>query len=1611
MKGILAKIVKKKKLFITAVAVIVLGLGVAAYMIIGNATAGSATIDPPKTTINQVLGKPTDKTVEDLSPKENLYIAHGELLRAGSFDAISNGSTVSAGVEQKVYSRRVVKGNVAFKESVSSSSMVNVGSQRMVRGNSYVIRPAESITALDNVVWSGTASRVTESAFNDRYGCRGDELSSYILNDETILNARYDGYDESTGLYSFTYELDNVKATYYILHEMRTNAGTKKFPAFEKAVVTVTMNADWQVYSFSTDCVYKVALFGGVSCVEHLTEIFGSVGTVTEVPEYEFFESYFDAEETGGEVDKDPDALGVLAELFAKPLADGKINAAVEATVLGEPITINASVGIDMKASDILASLTADVGFGNSFVRYDGDGITVKYGDLAARTTVNEIKSLVAAFADKTASEKSETKGGLNASEILSSIEMRLGDDDCTLTIPLDLGGIDIKAVITGKAEGDGDDRAYTFAGATVTVGDYVTANVKLVNAPVEVPDLSGAASLGKIFDKIKSGRFDLAVSADKFDATATLDLNRKYLGVKAGKLTATLTADRALVKYGNAAFGANFADLKNEEFIGKIESFVSVLADKTGNDKLRAAAGTLGSLTATLFASEEKTPFDVSKIDVAKILGVLRDITAVKTDDGVVVSLATDGANVSVTLAESDGAYEFGSINAEIGADGKAVAVSVYPATESVEPIEETEEFVDAVALADVALPAIEKLVAATGYEIGLDSLALNLGGKTVTISGKAVYDGSNLRVNAIVKAGGKNFLKADVYLVDGTLYGEVNGVCFAAKISENAGGKKPLAETLDSLKGYNDSLDEIIAAVEELVSEPIDYENLIRSLAFDGKNLAVSAFLGGFGTVNAAINFGDELSVSIVPVTVGSTSVSLDATVKPSNETITAPTGDYSTRLTVNIDEKNSVFARLDFIRGEYDFLVTDPDRTEAGLGVKYAFDALYIKYGETLVRGDVAKIKAIIADITEVAKEQFGDKLQSGSLDALKNIDVKAIVRSISLDCTDDVTLSVQAFGFNATATADENFGLTVTVPIEKTRKVIGENGEEVTETYVFRTLTVTAGDGGASYAEFDENADYTDVATVFDEYFDVMVGLVKTNGWKFTVSAELAFGGNEYKIANAPVDFVYYGKDDFAVKVAAIVQKKQNGTFADAFAIEAAFTGGRVYVTYNDLINPNSSLKLSVSKEVLAEIVTELLPGLREVVPQLDDVLNESKRAMTEAFGSDKIVSLAEILKNVSYKDNELNIRINGSVLIGRLGDIDLTVSRHGENGLKASLGDLTYYDDETHAAASFALRGFTATAQAVEINGDGSESASIANVIGTYNDSDYINLDSLSALVRSFIITAKAKNDDGSRTFRLTGTIPVHLTALSIVNADVNLGVDARIDVKKDADGKDVVFVAVKISRGNLDGSLARVAFKDLGGDSYIYYNGEAGTITVARDSYTKHTYCSYKTCKKWGCTNGWHTGWHKNYVKLDSDPEIGNGSIGYKKTVTPEQFGSGMVDYLMNLINFIDSIKNAITDSMQSSHDKTYGIDDIITGYGYANSAYAVNVTLNPIDSVLGTATINVHHDADYKLTRLTGSIDILKITGVTCKGSVDISLVDAPYGDAERFAKATCVW
>ena len=612
------------------------------------------------------------------------------------------------------------------------------------------------------------------------------------------------------------------------------------------------------------------------------------------------------------------------------------------------------------------------------------------------------------------------------------------------------------------------------------------------------------------------------------------------------------------------------------------------------------------------------------------------------------------------------------------------------------------------------------------------------------------------------------------------------------------------------------------------------------------------------------------------------------------------------------------------------------------------------------------------------------------------------------------------------------ADENFGLKILVPLERTRKTTDENGNEISDKYTIKTLTVTAGDGSATYRKFNENDAYVDIATVFEEYYDVMVSLVKTNGWKFTVSTELEFGGNAYKIDGAEINFIYYGKDDFGIKLAATVQKKgSDGNFAPSFRINLALTGGlsengRVFITYNDLVKENSELRFTVSTDVLAKIVNKQLGDLRSVIPQLDDVLNESARAMKEAFGTERDICLAEILQNVSYVGNNLNVCIDGSMLIGKLDIIDLTASRHGDHGLKATLGDLVYYDNDKHENVSFALKGFTATAEAFEVaDKDASEeqkAADYASVIGAYDQSAYINLDSLSSLVSSFVTTAKAE-DNGNRTFRLKGEVPVKLVAdlkMFQIDVDITLGIDVRIDVEKNEQGKDVIYVAAKISRGNLDGKTARMAFNDLGGDSYIYYNGENNTITLARDSYKKRTWCTkenvYDCEREYDLFSHNTTFCHQDVgTFLDSAPKLGKNKCGWSKDVTPEQFGGNAVDYLLELINFIDSIGNAIKKATTSTSAKTYGIDDIITGYGCANSAYTVTATLSPIDKVLGNATINIHYDENdgCKLTKLTGEIGLLNVSNglVTCNGTVDINLIGSTFGEARRLAQNASIW
>ena len=275
----------------------------------------------------------------------------------------------------------------------------------------------------------------------------------------------------------------------------------------------------------------------------------------------------------------------------------------------------------------------------------------------------------------------------------------------------------------------------------------------------------------------------------------------------------------------------------------------------------------------------------------------------------------------------------------------------------------------------------------------------------------------------------------------------------------------------------------------------------------------------------------------------------------------------------------------------------------------------------------------------------------------------------------------------------------------------------------------------------------------------------------------------------------------------------------------------------------------------------------------------------------------------------------------------------------------------------------------------------------------YATDGHTNLDSLQTLLRSFVNTANRAS------YRLVGNVPVHLSALGIVNADVTIGVDLKIDIEKRKGQSDVVYIALKLSRTNLN-STAKIAFNDEGGYSYLFFDNVSNTVTIKRNSLNTYKYCT--KCGSFNCKkSALHWGLYFESRQLTDVQK--NNSCGYDVTVSAEEFKSGMVNYLMEMINFIDSIKNKITGATSS---KAFGIDDILTGYSYGNSAFTLNVDLKPIDDVLGSGVINIRHNADGELVSLDGNLVVLNITGVSCTGTFDISLAEAIDGDAKTTAK-----
>ncbi len=1632
---------KKKIVVCSLTALVLAGASFGATRLFGK--GGLASVVKPSSFESTMEAKPAGKTVADFASDENakynLFVAQKVLHDAGSFRSVTNGKSESTvfGVKavQEIYAERVVYGNSVYKDSRSYGKYVKFADERFAHDGHYLYRNTGNLSSIKKVnSWGDPknfrrdkdkSEEEAQNRYLSRYGCLGNGMSSYILREETITSAKYSGRDDD-GNYVFEYDLNISNsengACYCILQEMRTNAGTENFATFKSAKLIVTMDGNWVVKQIENKCHYSVpkVVKDGADTYEHMLEVFDNIGaykSAKELPKYAEFERKFNSTSAGGE-EPEKTAFSVLGDMFGAYLGEKPLNAKLTLNVNGKEVVANVTARID--TSDLAkTSVIAKIG-DKLFVSYNNGYVAISYDELKLKLSIDDVKALIGKSDDKAETAASVEESAEDGAEedgetdILSGIleNMTLtenADGTCDIVIPVELGSFKIKVTVSGKKKVISTDKngkekyTYELTGANAEIGDVATAKLELVETELKAlseEELKNFADLKSVLSQFV-GKDELSLKVDtglklggkSLVAYVKANITDKQVIVNVPDLfgaDAILKIDGSRSESeGGANITVNYGKLNVVLPFDKIGSLVELVKDNFGEE--------LGALTDKLAT--------IKDIDVAEIFAIISTVEIKKTETGYRLSINLGKENENKTLV------------AEVTADGEIKDLTVKYGDYSVGvsgagDYEFTDvsdgESVDLVDLAEKAITSLLPLIKNEGgYAIDLSGVKLTLGNNVYAVNGSVKIDAKkNIAVNAQITLNGKPFAKADIKIVDGTIYGEVNGYKFAAKIARNgavaqSGENAKATFDFDKLKGYNAYLDEIAELIKKFTTidfKSLEYGKMIDAFGFDAESgeltLELNGETFGLGEIKLSATLGNEnISVSLananitdnVSVSVGN--VKLSAT----TEEITAPAAseDYTTNLLVRVDDNNVVYAKLDFIKGKYSFdLVSGTDDNAKNLSVEYdgSERTVYVKCGNAFVKCPIDKIGDITDELKRLAHPLLNE---AGGQSAEERVETSATLIAFIKDLTDDLEISSDENGSNIVTSICESLKNLLDISINVR---IGD-GFETCATVIAvqlnnKTMLVRNGDCSHKYADFPAEK-CIDLAEVFEDYKDTLKKLADVaaggeelkKSWTFTLgSMNVAVKGKEYSVSLPENLKLSFSKNLTVVDVPklVLVTDGKTKTFRLKFAYAKAYNAdgtinedeSRLYVTFNDLTIESSDLKFSVSKTVLAKIVKEDLPGVLSVVPQIGEMLSGN-------IGLSNVVNLATLVSNATYdreNDKAISVTIGGDALITGLGNITLTISNPKDGAVKLDVRS----ENTTDEAQNIELRDVSLTVAADEEFTD----------IG-YATDGHTNLDSLQTLLRSFVNTANRAS------YRLVGNVPVHLSALGIVNADVTIGVDLKIDIEKRKGQSDVVYIALKLSRTNLN-STAKIAFNDEGGYSYLFFDNVSNTVTIKRNSLNTYKYCT--KCGSFNCKkSALHWGLYFESRQLTDVQK--NNSCGYDVTVSAEEFKSGMVNYLMEMINFIDSIKNAITGATSS---KAFGIDDILTGYSYGNSAFTLNVDLKPIDDVLGSGVINIRHNADGELVSLDGNLVVLNITGVSCTGTFDISLAEAIEGDAK---------
>lgn len=209
------------------------------------------------------------KTPASLSAIDNFALAEWNSLNSSSFSAIGNGVVSTMGVNQTVYSEKLFDGNAYTFASVCSGLITVTSLDYYQKGSNKASIYAGTVNN-NGINWK-LDNEMPFGEYQDFVGTRITSVHPYIISNKTVLSASEITFDDMSGNYTFTLELDCVLSVIRYARQVKKTGGLGSYPEFSRVTQTITIDNNWNLVSIDIEESYSAIAYGmKVGCSAHL---------------------------------------------------------------------------------------------------------------------------------------------------------------------------------------------------------------------------------------------------------------------------------------------------------------------------------------------------------------------------------------------------------------------------------------------------------------------------------------------------------------------------------------------------------------------------------------------------------------------------------------------------------------------------------------------------------------------------------------------------------------------------------------------------------------------------------------------------------------------------------------------------------------------------------------------------------------------------------------------------------------------------------------------------------------------------------------------------------------------------------------------------------------------------------------------------------------------------------------------------------------------------------------------------------------------------------------------------------------------------------------------